>query len=84
MARYVSLREAVVLLSLTVHQGHPCAEDCGSTPGWENLKASFKKRGDADGQKAWYKQVCANGDPKGLDPYKWDISDVNDELAKIK
>jgi hypothetical protein len=48
------------------------------------LKAVFKKKGDASGKKAWYKTVCANGDPKGLDPWKWDIIDVNDGLSKIK
>jgi hypothetical protein len=39
---------------------------------------------DLEGLKGWHKTSCANGDPKGLDPYKWDIFDVNDELAKIK
>lgn len=66
-------------------EGHPCAEDCGSSPGWEDLKNVFKKgKKDPDGRKEWYKRMCANGDPKGLDPYKWDLLEVNDELAKIK
>ncbi|KAL8767605.1 MAG: hypothetical protein Q9209_005935 [Squamulea sp. 1 TL-2023] len=65
-------------------EGHPCAEDCGSEPGWEDLKDAFKKsRGDKE-RKDWYKTVCANGDPKGLDPYRWDMFEVNDELAKVK
>lgn len=64
-------------------EGHPCAEDCGSEPGWENLKETFRKaRGDKD-LKNWYKTQCTNGDPKGLDPYKWDILDINDQLRKI-
>ena len=64
-------------------QGHPCAEDCGSEPGWENLKTQFKKqRGDKD-LKDWYKNMCANGDEKGLDPWKWSMLDVNDELQRV-
>ncbi|KAI9681651.1 MAG: hypothetical protein M1829_000850 [Trizodia sp. TS-e1964] len=65
-------------------EGHCYAEDAGGVPGWENLKEQFKKRGDKEGLKDWYKTVCGNGDPKGLDPYKWDILTVNDGLAKIK
>ncbi|CAF9927753.1 MAG: hypothetical protein HETSPECPRED_006672 [Heterodermia speciosa] len=72
---------AVVCLS---GEGHPCAEDCGSAPGWEDLKAAFKKQKGDKGRKDWYKHVCLNGDPKGLDPYKWSILEVNDELQKIK
>lgn len=65
-------------------EGHPCAEDCGSEPGWEDLKKEFKKsRGDKE-RKDWYKTMCANGDPKGLDPWKWDMLDVNEQLEKIK
>ena len=32
-------------------QRHPCAGDCGSTPGWDNLKAVFKnpRKKDPDG-----------------------------------
>ena len=64
-------------------EGHPCAEDCGSEPGWQNLKDAFKKaRGDKD-LKEWYKRTCSNGDPKGLDPYKWDILKVNDGIGKL-
>lgn len=70
---------------LTQFQGHACAEDCGSIPGWEDLKRVFKKGAkDPDGRKGWYKTFCANGDRKGLDPYKWDILEINDELQKFK
>ena len=65
-------------------EGHPCAEDCGSADGWEDLKAAFKKQKGSKERKDWYKTVCLNGDPKGLDPYEWDILGVNDELQKIK
>lgn len=67
-------------------EGHPCAEDCGSTPGWEDLKDLFKSKTkrDPDGRRQWYKTYCANGDPKGLDPWKWSIFEVNDALADIK
>ncbi|KIX01186.1 uncharacterized protein Z518_08911 [Rhinocladiella mackenziei CBS 650.93] len=67
-----------------IEVGHPCAEDCGGEPGWEDLKAAFKKRNDPEGKREWYKTICANGDPKGLDPFKWDILDVNDQLCEIK
>jgi hypothetical protein len=46
----------------------------------------FTKKGkrDPEGLKDWYKKSCANGDPKGLDLYRWSILDVNDALAKIE
>ncbi len=65
-------------------EGHPCAEDCGSEPGWEDLKNAFKKQKGDKSRREWYKTMCANGDPKGLDPYKWDILDVNDQLMKVE
>lgn len=66
-------------------EGHPCAEDSGGPGPWEELKETLKKkRGDADGMKSWYKNVCANGEKKAFDPYKWDILDVNDALAKVR
>ena len=63
-------------------QGHPVAEDCGSRIGWEDLKIAFKnprRAGNRDLVK-WYKDECMNGDPGGLDPYKWDILETNDNL----
>jgi hypothetical protein len=66
-------------------EGHPYAEDCRSSGGWEHLKSMFKKgKKDPEARKDWYKQSCANSDPKGLDPYKWDNLDINIRLAKIK
>lgn len=67
-------------------EGHPCAEDCGSAPGWEHLKEIFTKprKKDPDDLKDWYKTVCANGDPEGLNPWKWDIFQVNGQLARLK
>lgn len=46
----------------------------------------FTKKGkrDPENRRQWYKTYCANGDPKGLDPYKWSIIEVNDRLALIK
>lgn len=36
-------------------EGHPCAEDCGSSSGWEGLKRVFKKGAkDPEGLKEWY------------------------------
>jgi hypothetical protein len=72
------------------YQGHPCAEDCGGPAGWEELKAVFKNKRsnarDAERQqlKAWYKNICANGERRGLDPWKWDINAVNITLAGIR
>jgi hypothetical protein len=67
-------------------EGHPCAEDCGSEPGWQNLKEIFTKprKKDPDDLKGWYKSMCANRDPDGLNPWKWDIFEVNSELGKLK
>ncbi|KAK4947521.1 hypothetical protein LTR10_013466 [Elasticomyces elasticus] len=65
-------------------EGHPCAEDCGGAPGWEHLKEVLTKKSRDPELKDWYKRYCANGDPKGLDPYKWNIVKVNDRLAKLK
>ena len=65
-------------------EGHPCAEDCGSEPGWEDLKNAFKKPRGNKWRREWYKTACANGDPKGLDPYKWDILEVNDQLREVE
>lgn len=67
-------------------EGHPCAEDCGSAPGWEHLKELFAKprKRDSDDLKDWYKNQCANGDSEGLDPWKWDIVEVNEELGSLE
>ena len=65
-------------------EGHPCAEDCGSGSRWQGLKDAFTRpRRDKD-LKEWYKNQCTNGDPKGLDPWKWDILDVNEKLECIE
>ena len=63
-------------------QGHGAAEDAGGVGGWEHLKALFtnKRMRDEDDRKGWYKKECHNGDPKGLEPWKWDLLDVNDDL----
>ena len=64
-------------------EGHGCAEDCGSAPGWEGLKEAFAKpKGDKE-LKDWYKNMCANGDKKGLDPWKWDILKINEKLDGV-
>ena len=77
--------EAPTMLCLS-GEGHPCAEDCGSELGWEHLKELFAKpkKKDPDDARDWYKNHCANGDSEGLDPWKWDIFEVNDELRKLK
>ena len=44
----------------------------------------FTKKGckDADGRKQWRRTTCMNGDPKGLDSYKWGTLVVNDQLIE--
>ena len=65
-------------------EGHGCAEDCGGPVGWECLKEAFAKpRGDKS-LKEWYKKQCANGDAKGLDPWNWDILEINEELGAVR
>ena len=62
-------------------QGHPAAEDAGGTCGWERLKDAFKHPGKAESREkiAWYMNVCLNGG-KSLDPYAFDLLDVNSGL----
>ena len=62
-------------------QGHPAAEDAGGPCGWERLKKAFKDPREAEnrGQIDWYKKFCLNGG-KILDPYAFDILNVNDGL----
>ena len=62
-------------------QGHPAAEDAGGTCGWRGLKEAFKHPRKAENREQvdWYKNGCLNGD-KSLDPYAFDILDVNDGL----
>ena len=60
-------------------QGHAVAEGIG----WQELKAAFRNPRRAGNRDLvqWYKDGgCLNGDPAGLDPYKWDVRDTNDEL----
>ena len=62
-------------------QGHPAAEDAGGMGGWEDLKDAFKHPRKAENRERieWYKNVCLNGG-KTLDPYAFDVLDVNDGL----
>ncbi len=63
-------------------QGHPAAEDVGGTWGWEDLKDAFKHPRKAENRERieWYKSMCLNGG-KSLDPYAFDVLDVNDGLT---
>lgn len=62
-------------------QGHPAAEDAGGIGGWENTKDAFKRPRKAESRLRiqWYKYMCLNGG-KSLDPYAFDVLDVNDGL----
>ena len=65
-------------------EGHGCAEDCGGPMGWDELKEAFAKpRGDKE-RKEWYKRMCSNGDKRGLDPWKWDMLRINEELDEVR
>ena len=70
----------VKILCLT-GQGHPAAEDAGGMFGWEDLKDAFKHPRKAESRERieWYKKGCLNG-AKSLDPYAFDVLDVNDGL----
>ncbi|KAL9598528.1 MAG: hypothetical protein Q9219_004430 [cf. Caloplaca sp. 3 TL-2023] len=63
-------------------EGHPCAEDCGSEPGWEELKEAFRKPRRNRERREWYRTVCANGDSNGLDPYRWDLEKISKKLGR--
>lgn len=79
----LSIPEGVKVFCMS-GEGHSVAEDCGGPPGWEELKDNFKRttRRGQDDRRDWYKKYCANGDPKGLDPYKWDLLKLNQALVK--
>ncbi|KAK7705384.1 hypothetical protein SLS57_010146 [Botryosphaeria dothidea] len=74
-------------------EGHPCAEDCGGSRGWEELKQAFASSSDdqvfdragltANELRAWYTTECFNGDHEGLQPWKWDITEVNQKLTSL-
>ncbi|KAL8704699.1 MAG: hypothetical protein Q9201_002161 [Fulgogasparrea decipioides] len=84
MGKAMGLNEFNQRIACIAGEGHPCAEDCGGTSGWENLKETFKKaRGGDKELKDWYKHSCYNGDKKGLDPYAWDLLEVNDLLGEL-
>lgn len=64
-------------------QGHACAEDAGSVPGWEHLRECFEKpRSKDDGRREWYKTSCANGDPKGLKAWYFDTMECNGAIEE--
>lgn len=64
-----------------VGQGHPAAEDAGGIGGWEDTKDAFKHPRKAEHRERieWYRHMCLNGS-KSLDPYAFDVLDVNDGL----
>lgn len=58
-------------------EGHPCAEDCGSDGGWEDLKSLLNSRKkDPEGLREWYRDTCLNGHGGAFDPYKWNMNEV--------
>ncbi|KAL9123101.1 MAG: hypothetical protein Q9187_000352 [Circinaria calcarea] len=59
-----------------------CAEYCGSTLGWKDLKAVFKnpRNKNPDSRREWYKTIYVGADPKDLEPWKWDTLSVSNGL----
>lgn len=50
-------------------QGHGVAEDVGSAPGWERLKAAYRAARPDKEQRSkmrWYETQASNGDREGL------------------
>ncbi|KAF9630236.1 hypothetical protein BFW01_g417 [Lasiodiplodia theobromae] len=68
-------------------EGHPCAEDCGGSGGWKELKQAFADGAHGgervDELRTWYRTHCLNGEREGLNPWKWDIFEVNQRLASL-
>lgn len=66
-------------------EGHPCAEDAGGPSGWEEVKRAFAGSTEprAAELREWYTTYCSNGDREGLNPWKWDIFEVNQRLASL-
>ncbi|CZR66842.1 uncharacterized protein PAC_16743 [Phialocephala subalpina] len=65
-------------------EGHRCAEDCGGSHGWGELKELFKRgRDDEEGRMWWYMPMLGIRDPAQFNPYEWDIKKVNEALADI-
>lgn len=70
-------------------EGHPCAEDVGSSPGWNKLVEAYKATRPTEDQREkreWFETQCSNRDRGGLagDRVKqWDKQLVNRLLAQV-
>lgn len=66
-------------------EGHRCAEDCGGSHGWGELKELLKRgRDDVEGRMRWYMPMLGIRDPAEFNPYEWDVKKVNEALARIE
>jgi Plasmid pRiA4b ORF-3-like protein len=70
-------------------EGHGCAEDAGSTPGWNALKEAYAASRPNKEQKEkmeWFETKASNRDPRGLRGNRvreWDMTEVNDFLSDL-
>ena len=73
-------------ISVLSGEGGSVAEDCGGVDGWENLKESLKRKQKGEMSKEeteyveHYESFVCDGD---LDPWNWNMDDVNQRLAEI-
>lgn len=73
-------------------EGHPVAEDVGSSDGWAKLKVAYRKpanrRSKEEREKIeWFQYQASNADPLGLEGERvrlWDKTKVNKELREMK
>lgn len=85
MGKAMGLNQSEQRIACLADEGHACAEDCGGTGGWEYLKDEFRKARAGDRElREWCKKSCYNGEGKGLDPYKWDLLDINAKLGEVR
>ncbi|ROW04441.1 hypothetical protein VMCG_05090 [Cytospora schulzeri] len=65
--------------------GHYVAEDVGSIPGWENLKAAYQARNPTSEQKerrGWFENMSSNGNQRGLAGDRVNLFENKDEINR--
>ena len=85
----VGRKDATDFFMCTNGDGHYVAEDVGSTPGWEKLKAAYRADRPTEDQKdkmRWFKQTASNRDGRGLKNGRersWPKGEINRRLAEL-
>ena len=70
-------------------EGHGCAEDVGSTPGWQRLKAAYRASNPTKEQvdsMRWYEKRASNRESQGLGGGRdriWSKDTINARLATM-